>query len=74
MKLATAEGKLAKAEERNGVLELELEESILSCSDAWGDASLWRRHLKELAVDPKFRCANQRFTPLKEDWLCLACD
>lgn len=74
VKLATAEGKLAKAEERNGVLELELEESILSCSDAWGDASLWRRHLKELAEDPKFRRANQRFTPLKDDWLCLACD
>jgi len=73
-KLATAEEKLAKAEEKNGVLELELEESILSCSDAWGDASLWRRHLKEHAEDPKFRRANQRFTPLKDDWLCLACD
>jgi len=73
-KLLLTEGKLATAEEKNAVLELELEESILSCSDAWGDASLWRRHQKELAEDREFRQANLRFTPLRDDWLCLACD
>ena len=73
-RLRLIEGKLANAEEKIGVLQLELEESILSCSDAWGDASLWRRHQKELAEDPKLRRAKMRFTPRKDDWLCLACD
>ena len=66
--------RVACLEEKLGVAEMELEESVLAFSDEWEDASLWRRQQKELAENPLRKRAMLPFLPRKDDWICLACD
>ena len=66
--------RVACLEEKLGVAEMELEESVLAFSDVWEDASLWRRQQKELAENPLRKRAMLPFLPRKDDWICLACD